>query len=74
MQHYVADFHFLNQEASITAKYHHYGQYQLDCVNPKHMKGALIHNEGKNAMENSQIKRKGQIALGLQSEKKIAIH
>ena len=41
MQHYVAEIHFLNQEASVMALCHHYEQFQPGCAypnTPKQMK------------------------------------
>lgn len=35
MQHYVAETHFLNREASAMAINHHYEQYQLGCLCPE---------------------------------------
>lgn len=35
------------------------------------MKGPVIHNEGQNAMENSQIKKKVQIALKYKVKRKL---
>lgn len=35
MLHYVAENHFLNQEASAMALNHHYVQYQPGCACPK---------------------------------------
>lgn len=34
-QHYVAETHFWNQEASVMALNHHYEQYRLGCVHPE---------------------------------------
>lgn len=58
MQHYVAEIHFLIQEASVTVLFHHCGQYQLDYEDPEAGPNYVMNQYYKYLAKNIKLKRK----------------